>query len=341
MSDKEFEEVLQEEFPEADVKKEIEVYEGDFKVIQPMNLKSLNETYQMMKSFVSQQMAKDLDYGEIPGTNKPSLYKPGAEKLQRFFGFSVKTELAHAVEQWDVPITDSTYPLFHYRYTTTIWDRAGRMIDTCDGEANSYESKWRWRWVEASRVPKSYDLEKLEWREGSESEFAFAIEKKETGGNWGKPKEYWESWEKDIAEGRAQQIKRKTSKGNMLDAWERGGRIYRVPNEDIHSQINTLIKMSQKRSYVGGIILAANASEYFTQDLEDHIDMPEEDPKRPVDFVNLIPSKKEMAQKLVEHVRSLGKDNPDGFIKELLESKDMKFSLDSWAEIVTLVEESA
>ncbi len=330
---------LEEEL-EGDVK-EIEVYEGEYKVIQPMNLKSLNETYQMMKSFVSQQMAKDLDYGEIPGTNKPSLYKPGAEKLQRFFGFSVRTELSHAIEQWDVPITEDSYPLFHYRYTTTVWDRAERLIATCDGEANSYESKYRWRWVEASRVPKSYDLDKLEWREGSESEFAFAIEKKETGGNWGKPKEYWESWEKDIAEGNAKQVKRKTSKGNMLDAWERGGRTYRIPNEDVYSQVNTLIKMSQKRSYVGGIILAANASEYFTQDLEDFHDIPQQEPvQQQVKFIDLIPPKKEMAQKLVGHVRSLGQDNPDQFIKELLESKDMKFSLDNWVEIVTLVEEN-
>lgn len=36
--------------------------------------------------------------------------------------------------------------------------------------------------------------------------------------------------------------------------------------------INTLMKMSQKRAYVGGIILAVGASDFFTQDIDDPSD---------------------------------------------------------------------
>ena len=43
----------------------------------------------------------------------------------------------------------------------------------------------------------------------------------------------------------------------------------RVFNPDIADQVNTIQKMSQKRSLVGAVLLAVNASEFFTQDVED------------------------------------------------------------------------
>jgi len=45
--------------------------------------------------------------------------------------------------------------------------------------------------------------------------------------------------------------------------------VYRVPNEDVFSQVNTVQKMAQKRALVAATMLAVNASEYYTQDLED------------------------------------------------------------------------
>ena len=41
--------------------------------------------YNVMVAFVKAQMQRDVDYGVIPGTSKPSLLKPGAEKLLRLF----------------------------------------------------------------------------------------------------------------------------------------------------------------------------------------------------------------------------------------------------------------
>ncbi|MDJ0576172.1 MAG: hypothetical protein QNJ65_13515 [Xenococcaceae cyanobacterium MO_234.B1] len=35
--------------------------------------------YKVMVAFVKAQMQKDIDYGVIPGTKKPTLLKPGAE----------------------------------------------------------------------------------------------------------------------------------------------------------------------------------------------------------------------------------------------------------------------
>ena len=49
---------------------------------------------------------------------------------------------------------------------------------------------------------------------------------------------------------------------------------YRVPNEEIFDQVNTILKMSCKRSYVAAVISVTRSSGTFTQDLED---MPPED----------------------------------------------------------------
>ena len=68
-------------------------------------------------------------------------------------------------------------------------------------------------------------------------------------------------------------------------------------------KVNTLMKMSQKRSYVGAVIVAANASEYFNQDIEDYNDGLSDQPT----IRNLVPSKEEMARKLVQSVHQTEK----------------------------------
>jgi hypothetical protein len=50
------------------------------------------------------------------------------------------------------------------------------------------------------------------------------------------------------------------------------GTKYRVPNEDVCDQVNTIIKMAQKRALVAVTLLGTNASELFTQDVEDLYD---------------------------------------------------------------------
>ena len=45
--------------------------------------------------------------------------------------------------------------------------------------------------------------------------------------------------------------------------------LYRVENEDIYSQVNTILKMSKKRSLVDAALSAGRLSEVFHQDFED------------------------------------------------------------------------
>jgi hypothetical protein len=54
-----------------------------------------------------------------------------------------------------------------------------------------------------------------------------------------------------------------------MDVWELDETWYRVPNEDMADVVNTLQKMAYKRALVAATLLAINASEFFTQDVED------------------------------------------------------------------------
>src|SRR3989304_2906495 len=49
--------------------------------------------YQACKDFMVKVRVETVDYGKVPGENKPCLFKPGAEKMTAFFGFSVRFSL--------------------------------------------------------------------------------------------------------------------------------------------------------------------------------------------------------------------------------------------------------
>ena len=42
-----------------------------------------------------------------------------------------------------------------------------------------------------------------------------------------------------------------------------------MPNPDICDQVNTIQKMATKRAMIAAVLIAVNASEFFTQDVED------------------------------------------------------------------------
>ncbi|MEO0594540.1 MAG: hypothetical protein AAF126_00345, partial [Chloroflexota bacterium] len=60
-----------------------------------------------------------------------------------------------------------------------------------------------------------------------------------------------------------------TRKNTKYKAWRIDSVTYRVPNEDVFSIVNTIDKMAQKRALIAAVLIGANASEFFTQDVED------------------------------------------------------------------------
>lgn len=293
-------------------------------------------TYRLMVEFVRRVLTEGTDYGTIPGTGqKPTMYKPGAEKTRRFFNLSTKTKRVLYDEEWAVPVSEREFPLFSYTYETEVYGPDGVLVATCEGNANSYETKYRWRWVQTP--PAHFDETLLLSEPGSETEFDFAIEKAETTGKYGKPEEYWNQWKQDIGDGTATQISRKTRAGKELKAWQRDGSKYRVPNENIFDQVNTLMKMAQKRSFVGAILLATGASEFFTQDLEDlsqHLGTEERTIRM------YVPDKDDAARKLMNYVRGRGEQEAGNFIKDTLENAGIVFSLETWSECLNAIDEA-
>jgi hypothetical protein len=248
-------------------KGEIVVQAGTGALMPVLSIEAALERRSIFVEYVKQLMVDGMDYGTIPGTPKPTLHKPGAEKLCTLFGFVPEFEAVQVVEDWTGQ-DHAGEPFFFYRYRCRLF-RHGMAVGEGFGSCNSFESRYRWRWVKEDEVPRHLDRDKLVCRAGSITEFAFAVDKAETSGQYGKPADYWQRFKDAIQSGTARLISKQTKSGKQMDAWEIDATVYRVPNDDIASQVNTIDKMAQKRSLVAAVLIAANASEFFTQDIED------------------------------------------------------------------------
>lgn len=233
--------------------------------IQPYNPKIMVERLQAQIEIVNQVrtnvLVKDVDYGVIPGTPKPTLYQPGAQKLIGALRLSPIYKLLTR------EIDRETGWIF-YEFLCELYDETGFMVAQAIGNCNSYEQKYR-RWVTAAELPKGFDTTGLQTRESSLEEFEFAINKRETGGKWGKPADYWDAWETAIADGTAVAFQKRKKDGSTDKAWRVHTVEYNLPNPNIYDQLNTICKMAQKRAFVGATVMGARASDYFTQDIED------------------------------------------------------------------------
>lgn len=237
------------------------VNQEDLALMPVMDIGIAKRRYKELVAFVKDLMVEDRDFGTIPGTAKPTLYKPGAEKLTTFFGLSKEFEIVNEIEDWD-------RPLFYYRYRSRL-SRGNLMIAEGDGSANSMEDRYRWRWLPEAKLPNDFDLNGIETREVKLVEFEFAYDKRETSGQYGKPESYWQKFDEAIEEQTIKRYDKKARSGKVFSALEIGGWEYRIENPDLYTLVNTLQKMAQKRAFIAATLLAVNASEFFTQDLED------------------------------------------------------------------------
>jgi hypothetical protein len=221
----------------------------------------------IVKSMIDQSILRpNYDFGVIPGSNKPSLLKPGAERLCSAFGFDPRFETITSIERWD-----GDEPLFFYRINCRlIHIETGLEVATGIGSCNSFESKYRWRWASEDSVAPHLEKSKLATRNATFTEFQFSVERAETTGKYAKSDEYWQRFKDEIAAGTARAGMRQTKNGQS-PTWEIGGLEYRVPNDDIFSLVNTIDKMAQKRALIAATLIGANASEFFTQDIEDMV----------------------------------------------------------------------
>ena len=210
---------------------------GDFMPVMSMETALQRRT--MLVEFTRRIMVPDQDFGVIPGTgSKPTLLKPGAEKLCSFFG--LEPDFSQVTEECDwTGERHGGEPFYYIRYSVKL-HRGGRVLGVGEGSCNSWESKYRWRQGKR-KCPKC----------GQE---AIIAGKEEYGGGW-------LCWKKQNGCGATYQAD---------DLAIRSQQVGRIPNPDIADVVNTIQKMAQKRALVAAVLIATGASEFYTQDVEDN-----------------------------------------------------------------------
>jgi hypothetical protein len=206
--------------------------------------------YEIMTAFVQAQMQEKIDYGIIPGTNgKPTLLKPGAEKLCRLLNLRPTFQLINSLVNFEKP-------LFYYHYQCSLYHNS-ELVGQGDGSCNSYEKKYRYRKAELT-CPSCGQPTVIK---GKEEYGGGYLCYKKKGGCGAKFKDNDE------------QITNQT--------------VGLIENPDIFDQVNTIQKMAEKRSLIAAVLCTVGASEFFTQDLED-MDF-YESPKKTKNVRNITP----------------------------------------------------
>ena len=214
-----------------------------------LNIQQAIQRRQAIVDAAKQLMHEGTDFGTIPGTPKPTLLKPGAEKLCSLFGLSPAFYLEDKAEDWSGDAHGGE-PFFYFRYKCQL-ARGQYVMGEGEGSCNSWESKYRYR-DDKRKCPQC----------GST---AIIKGKEEYGGGW-----------LCFAKKGGCGAKFKAGDPAIEDQV-----IGKIKNPDIADIVNTLCKMAQKRALIAATLVAINASEFWTQDVEDMAGSPPEPAPEP------------------------------------------------------------
>ncbi len=198
-----------------------------------MNVEQAVERHKQMVVFVRHLMKEGRDYGTIPGTSGRSLWKAGAEKLTTFFGLTIRFVLQEKVEDWDGG-DHGGEPFFYYRWNCLL-SSGDRLVAEAEGSANSREAKYRYRQAKRACPTCGEDVRKSKQGQGG-----------------------WYCWVKTGGCGATFATGDPAIEGQQLG---------RILNPDIADQVNTILKIAQKRALVATTLLAVNASEFFDDEV--------------------------------------------------------------------------
>ena len=103
-----------------------------------ISLAEATERIELLKQFVRDHMTEGEDFGIIPGTSsKPTLLKPGAEKLNAMFGLAPVAEVSNREEDWDKGF-------IAYEVKVTLLNKRTQNIEAEGlGNCNSKERKYK------------------------------------------------------------------------------------------------------------------------------------------------------------------------------------------------------
>jgi len=186
--------------------------------------------YQAMR----QAMTDGIHYGRIPGVDKPTLLKPGAEKLLVLFRLAPAYE-SEKIWHDDGHLTVMSKCILHHIPT-------GLKVAEGEGLCTTKESRYAWR--KGGRICPEC------------GQPAIIKGKAEYGGGW-------------LCYGKKGGCGAKWDDSDPQAAEFEGANLDRVANPDLPDSYNTVLKMSDKRSLLAAILNGTAASDVFTQDMED------------------------------------------------------------------------
>jgi len=178
-------------------------------------------------------MRQGVDYGKVPGTDKPTLLKPGSEKLCVLFQLGARRPVLENRLEGDHLTVNAAVTLFHIP--------TGRDVYCGMALCSTRESKYAWRQGSRACPECGTDGTIIKGR----ADF---------GGGW-------VCW------------KRKGGCGfKFVDTDPRITKqeIERIPNPDLPDTWNTILKMAVKRAKIDATLGATGASAIFTQDIGDN-----------------------------------------------------------------------
>lgn len=208
--------------------------QGNNEILTALQVK---QQVQLIQEVMAGVMQEGQHYGKIPGCgDKPTLLKPGAEKLSMTFRLRPVID-----NDRDVSILDMGNGHREIRVYCHIMNMAGIELATGVGSCSTMESKYRYRGGE--KKPTGCPVPTEYWNLKKEGKIQEALDKI-GGAGFGVSKINGISWE-------------------IVEFGEK------MENSDIADTYNTVLKMAKKRAYVDGILSATAASDIFTQDIED------------------------------------------------------------------------
>ncbi len=187
----------------------------------------------LIQQIMAAAMKEGEHYGRIPGCgDKPTLLKPGAEKLCLLFRLAP----AYEVEERQLERGHREYRIMATLTSITTQVTIGQGVGSC----STMENKFRFRAGAAEVTDRAV------------------------------PRAYWEIRQDDPAKaqeligGKGFTVKKVDGQGWMV---AKGGEKVETDNPADH--LNTVLKMAKKRALVDAVLTATAASDIFTQDLEE------------------------------------------------------------------------
>lgn len=204
--------------------------------LQALSVKDVLAQVQMIQHLMKEGMHDGEHYGVIPGTgSKPTLLKPGAEKLCFMFRLDPEYPEEKMRERWE--------PEGHYTVTATCvlyHIDSSKRIASGLGLCSTREEKYAYRTAER-RCPDCGAQAIV--RSVKKSAF-FCIRDKGGCGS---------------------RIPFNSAKANELEGQDVG----KKPNPSLPDSYNTVLKMACKRALIAAVLNGTAASDIFTQDLDD------------------------------------------------------------------------